>query len=99
MNKNLGPQMLAAAYYVSNHPGCAILPVAKNIHIGAEQGTNNALGYDPVHRAMRAGLIYDSPAGVTYRASKRGLYALFTPEQVAGARAASAIEALARALG
>lgn len=49
--------MLAAVAYVAANPGCAILPVAKALHIGARTGRNNALGYNPVHRAIRAGLI------------------------------------------
>lgn len=53
----IGPQMRAAVYFVSQNPGCAILPVAKYLHAGARTGNNNAHGYNPVHRAIRAGLI------------------------------------------
>jgi len=53
----IGPQMQAAVAYVSRHPGCCIRDVASDIHIAARTGRNNALGYDPVHRAIKAGLI------------------------------------------
>lgn len=98
MTNRIGPQMSAAVYYVSHNPGEAILPIAKRLHIGARRGTNNALGYSPVHRAISAGLLCDCPAGVSWRPEgRRGLYSLFTPEQVAGARAAAALESFLRA--
>lgn len=56
MNR-IGPQMRAAVAFVKLNPGCAILPVAKYLAIGARFGTNNAHGYNPVHRAIAAGLI------------------------------------------
>ena len=70
MTNRIGPQMQAAVSYVAANPGCAILPVAKSLHIGARRGTNNACGYNPVHRAIKAGLI---------RAERgpRGSYALY----------------------
>jgi hypothetical protein len=57
MTTRIGYQMLSAVAFVATNPGCAILPVAKHLHIGAARGTNNALGYNPVHRAIDAGLI------------------------------------------
>lgn len=51
--KRIGPQMARAVAYVANHPGCAILPVAR--HLGFTR--NMGFGYDPVHRAIDAGLI------------------------------------------
>lgn len=49
--------MAKAADIVSRNPKCCIYFVAKRLHVGARTGKNNALGYDPVHRAIRAGLI------------------------------------------
>jgi hypothetical protein len=43
--------MQAAVNYVTNHPGCAILPVAEHI------GPSRRFGYAAVHRAIKAGLI------------------------------------------
>lgn len=57
MTNRIGSQMRAAVSFVAANPGCAILPVAKALHIGARTGRNNALGYNPVHRAIKAGLI------------------------------------------
>jgi hypothetical protein len=60
--------MLRAAWYVKNHPGCAILPVSEYLGFTLNRG----FGYDPVHRAIAAGLIV----------AKRGTgnaYALFPP--------------------
>jgi len=55
--KRIGPQMKAAVNYVLSHQGCCMRRVAEHLHIGARKGTNNALGYSPVHRAIKAGLI------------------------------------------
>ena len=49
--------MERALEFVRRNPGCAILPVAQHLHIGARSGKNNAHGYNPVHRAIKAGLI------------------------------------------
>jgi hypothetical protein len=68
MSNRIGPQMKAATAYVARNPGCPIRPVAMFLHVGAARGTNNALGYNPVHRAIDAGLI---KATVT-----RGVYSL-----------------------
>ena len=45
--------MIAAVQYVTQHPGCSILPVAEAI------GPNGSrrFGYAAVHRAIRAGLL------------------------------------------
>lgn len=53
----IGPKMLRATQIVSNNDGCSILLVAKRLHIGARTGKNNALGYEPVWRAVKAGLL------------------------------------------
>ena len=66
--------MQAAVEYVRRNPGCAILPVAKFLHVAAERGTNNALGYNPVHRAIDAGLI------TAKRGARRNTYALYVVE-------------------
>lgn len=70
MTNRIGPQMLSAVAFVAANPGCAILPVAKHLHVGARSGRNNALGYNPVHRAIKAGLI-------RAERSARGCYALY----------------------
>lgn len=69
--------MARAAALVESNPGTAILPIAKTLHIGARRGTDNSLGYDPVHRAIKAGLIVNVPAQ-----SRGNGYALYTPEQI-----------------
>lgn len=60
--------MRAAVWYVEHHPGCAILPVGE--HLGFTR--NRGYGYDPVHRAIRAGLI-------VARRGPRNAYALYVP--------------------
>ena len=55
--RRIGPQMERAVEIVRSNPGCSKLFVAARLHIGAANGTNNALGYEPVNRAIRAGLI------------------------------------------
>jgi hypothetical protein len=67
--KRIGPKMLQAVEFVRENPGCAILPVAKHLHRAARNGKNNALGYNPVHRAIKAGLIRND--------GSRRLYSLF----------------------
>jgi hypothetical protein len=61
--------MKYAAEIVNNNPGCSIRFVAVRLHVGASSGRNNALGYNPVHRAIDAGLITAKYA--------RGKYALY----------------------
>lgn len=73
--KRIGPQMKAAVHFVTQNPGCAILPVAKYLHIGARSGRNNACGYNPVHRAIAAGLI-------RAEAGEHGAYRLYVVEAV-----------------
>ncbi len=53
----IGPQMALAVSIVKNNPGCTKLFVAARVHHAAASGKNNAYGYDPVNRAIRAGLI------------------------------------------
>ena len=71
--------MLSAVAFVAANPGCAILPVAKHLHVGARRGTNNALGYNPINRAIKAGLLLCYPCPVNRSRSR-----LLTPEQSAG---------------
>lgn len=66
----VGRQMAKAAYYVKNHPGCAILPVSE--YLGFTR--NRGCGYDPVHRAINAGLIIA-------KRGKGNSYALFPPTE------------------
>jgi hypothetical protein len=56
--RRIGPQMLRAVEIAARSPGCSILYIASRLHIAAENGRNNALGYNPVHRAVRAGLLH-----------------------------------------
>ena len=69
----IGAQMARAVAYVAANPGCCIRDVANRLHIAAERGTNNALGYNPVHRAIKAGLI------VARSGRRNGTYALYAP--------------------
>ena len=69
----IGPQMEYAARIVSNNPGCTMRFVAERLHIGAATGRNNALGYNPVHRAINAGLIIAEKG-------KGNAYALYPPK-------------------
>jgi hypothetical protein len=73
--KRIGPKMLQAALYVAQHPGCAIRPAAHAVTPNPDPTTNEALGYDIVHRAIKAGLIR-AEAG-----AKRGTYALYRQEE------------------
>ena len=68
MSKRIGPRMLEAVYFVAGHPGCAIRPCADAISPCPVPSRNNAYGYNPVHRAIDAGLI-----SATY---SRGRYSL-----------------------
>lgn len=62
MPKRIGPRMLEAVEYVSNHPGCPILPVAE--HVGPYG--SRQFGYRTVHRAVKAGLIRNVKKGNRY---------------------------------
>lgn len=57
MAKRIGPQMSRAVDIVRANPGCCILFVATKLHRACAHGKNNAYGYDPVHRAIKAVLI------------------------------------------
>lgn len=68
--------MRAAVWYVERNPGLVMRDIAKKLHIGA-YGRNNALGYEPIWRAVRAGLLVTRPG------ARRGTRVLYTPEQAA----------------
>lgn len=51
--RRIGPKMQAAVDYVRENPGCAILPVAREV--GPNGSTR--FGYEAVWRSIRAGLI------------------------------------------
>ena len=51
---------------------------------------NRGLGYDPVHRAIRAGLLVNVPA----QAPKRSQYCLYTIEQIEALKGLDALSAL-----
>ncbi|WP_066920447.1 hypothetical protein [Steroidobacter denitrificans] len=68
MSARVGYQMARAVGIVAAHPGCTKRFVAVRLHPAAASGRNNALGYDPINRAISAGLI-----NATY---SRGRYSL-----------------------
>lgn len=68
----IGPQMARAVDIVRNNPGCTMRFVAARLHWGALSGKDNACGYNPVHRAIDAGLIRHNPK----LPHKKGTYAL-----------------------
>lgn len=65
-SKRVGPKMQQAVDIVANNPGCCIRYVARRLHVAARSGMNNGLGYDPVHRAIKAGLISYAIVGGRY---------------------------------
>jgi hypothetical protein len=63
-----GRQMLRAALFVASNPGCAKIDVARHISPHPIPCRNWSLGYEPVDRAIRAGLIRaERGRGNTYR--------------------------------
>ena len=77
--------MKLAHYYVTNHPGTPIRPISQ--YLGFDR--NCGYGYDPVHRAMVAGLIVNVPA----QSERADCYCLFTREQI---EALKGLDALAQ---
>jgi hypothetical protein len=75
--------MSSAVHYVSNHPGTAIMPIGE--YLGFTR--NRGYGYDPVHRAIRAGLLVNVPA----QAPNRACYCLYTAKQIAALKGLDAI--------
>ncbi len=67
--RRIGRAMARAVAYVETHPGCVMRDAARAVHVGA-YGRNNALGYDPIHRAIRAGVLTRAPG------PRRGTYVL-----------------------
>ena len=86
MTNRIGPQMQAAVYYVSRTPGTAIRPIGEYLGFTRKRG----YGYDPVHRAIKAGLLVNVPAQRT----GRGQYALYTPEQINALRGLDGLRGL-----
>ncbi len=71
----IGPRMQMAIDYVGRHDGCCKWDVAKAItplsRYGLKCECNNALGYNPINRAIRAGLIRAKWDGHKYSLSLR----------------------------
>lgn len=57
MTTRIGPQMSRAVAIVAANPGCTKRFVAERITPHPIPSKNWALGYDPVNRAIKAGLI------------------------------------------
>lgn len=57
MTHRIGPQMARAVAIVAANPGCTKMYVAECISPCPVPCQNWALGYEPVNRAIRAGLI------------------------------------------
>lgn len=53
----IGPQMSLAVNIVRNNPGCTKKYVAERISPCPDPSRNWAYGYNPVNRAIKAGLI------------------------------------------
>lgn len=71
----LGRQMLRAAAIVASNPGCAKIDVARRISPHPIPQKNWALGYNPVNRAICAGLIRAERNG-------NGVYRLYAAESL-----------------
>jgi hypothetical protein len=70
----IGPQMERACFIVGNQEGCSIKCVAEQISPHPVPSRNWALGYEPVNRAIAAGLI-------EARRGKRNAYALYLTDK------------------
>ena len=66
----IGYQMQNAVDLVRDNPGCSKKFVAERISPCPVPSRNWALGYEPINRAIKAGLI-------TYQAGKGNSYALY----------------------
>lgn len=53
----IGPQMSRAVAIVTANPGCNKFYVGSRLHVACRSRKNCAIGYEPVNRAIRAGLI------------------------------------------
>lgn len=63
----VGPRMKQAVAYVATHPHCSIIDVARHISpLHTQPERNWAYGYNPVHRAIAAGLIDAMRVGNRY---------------------------------
>jgi hypothetical protein len=75
MITRIGPQMSRAAAIVAANPGCTKLFVAERITPHPIPSKNWKLGYEPINRAIRAGLIK-----ATYSAGRYSLTAADSEE-------------------
>lgn len=74
--KRVGPKMQAAANYVARHPGCCKLDVALGAIQNRPGSRDMGVLYDPINRAIRAGLI------VVRKGSSGTRYRLYTPDSL-----------------
>lgn len=72
-NRRIGPAMAAAVWHVAQKPGCCKKYVAERISPHPQPSRNWALGYEPVNRAIRAGLL-------KAERQANGVYVLTLPE-------------------
>lgn len=61
MANRIGPQMAYAVRIVSANPGIIPYRVARQLHVACLNGRNNALGYNPINRAIDSGLLVCHP--------------------------------------
>ena len=62
----IGPKMHMAAWIVRQQPGCSKIDVARRISPHPIPSKNWALGYEPINRAIRSGLIKSTRSGRRY---------------------------------
>lgn len=67
----IGPKMALAVALVEQTPGKVMYYYAKQIHPACRNGRDNSLGYNPIHRAVKAGLIVKRE-GRVYSTTKEG---------------------------
>lgn len=53
----IGPKMQEAVRIVTANPGKPMLHTAERLHRACAQRKNNAYGYNPIIRAVKAGLL------------------------------------------
>jgi len=62
----IGPKMRQAAEYVSRHPGCSKLDVARDLTNDPRASATNHGQYDTIDKAISAGLIVAVRIGNRY---------------------------------
>lgn len=65
--RRIGRQMARAAALVASTPGCPKISVARQISPCPVPSGNWSYGYEPINRAIRAGLIRAEWSGRAYR--------------------------------